>query len=150
MLGSCNCAESASERVRYEVVFLLDEEVAEKRPVGRGGGDAHQMCHSRADSGDVALALKVISEDGKSTNLAPFSYFNVVCHDPPIFVLGFSGGLGKAKDSLANLLGTKECTLNIISEDCKSLFFPPSFLISNSLPVCPFSGRLLLVSNIHN
>ncbi|CAI6336602.1 unnamed protein product [Periconia digitata] len=61
--------------------------------------------------------LSTISEDGTSTNLAPFSYFNLVCHDPPLFVLGFSGGMGKAKDSLANLLGSKECTLNIISED---------------------------------
>jgi len=58
-----------------------------------------------------------ISADGTSTNLAPFSYFNVVCHDPPIFVMGFAGGMDKAKDTLKNLLDTKEIVINIISEE---------------------------------
>lgn len=58
-----------------------------------------------------------ISGDGKSTNLAPFSYFNMVNHDPPIFVLGFAGGMDRAKDTLKNLLETKEAVINIISED---------------------------------
>lgn len=57
--------------------------------------------------------VSTISEDGKSTNLAPFSYFNIINHDPPLFILGFSGGLDRAKDTLANLIATKECTLNI-------------------------------------
>jgi flavin reductase (DIM6/NTAB) family NADH-FMN oxidoreductase RutF len=58
-----------------------------------------------------------ISKDGKSTNLAPFSYFNMVNHDPPIFVLGFAGGMDRAKDTLKNLLETKEAVINIISEE---------------------------------
>ena len=37
-------------------------------------------------------------------------------HDPPIFVIGFAGGFSQAKDSLANLTATGECTVNIISE----------------------------------
>jgi flavin reductase (DIM6/NTAB) family NADH-FMN oxidoreductase RutF len=57
-----------------------------------------------------------VSEDGKSQNLAPFSYFNVINHDPPLFVFGFAGGFADAKDSLANLAATRECTVNIISE----------------------------------
>lgn len=61
--------------------------------------------------------VSTVSADGTSTNLAPFSYFNLVGHDPPMFVLGFSGGLGKAKDTLQNLLDTEEATINIISED---------------------------------
>ncbi|KAF1954700.1 hypothetical protein CC80DRAFT_594759 [Byssothecium circinans] len=61
--------------------------------------------------------VSTISADGQSTNLAPFSYFNVISHDPPLFILGFSGGLDKAKDTLKNLVETKECTLNIISEE---------------------------------
>ena len=56
------------------------------------------------------------SADGESTNLAPFSYFNLVNHDPPIFILGYAGGFDKAKDSLRNLTETKECCINIISE----------------------------------
>ncbi|KAF1835879.1 hypothetical protein BDW02DRAFT_567631 [Decorospora gaudefroyi] len=57
------------------------------------------------------------SSDAQSTNLAPFSYFNLVNHDPPMFILGFAGGMDKAKDTLANLLATRECTINIITEE---------------------------------
>lgn len=53
---------------------------------------------------------------GTSTNLAPFSYTNVINHDPPLFTIGFSGSLEAAKDSLRNLSDTRECTINIISE----------------------------------
>jgi len=53
---------------------------------------------------------------GKSTNLAPFSYFNVINHDPPLFIFGFAGGFSNAKDSLKNLTDTGEACINIISE----------------------------------
>lgn len=56
-----------------------------------------------------------ISADG-TRNLAPFSYFQFVNHDPPIFVIGFTKGSGKPKDTCANVLETKELTINIISE----------------------------------
>jgi flavin reductase (DIM6/NTAB) family NADH-FMN oxidoreductase RutF len=61
--------------------------------------------------------VSTICKDGKSTNLAPFSYFNLVNHDPPMFILGFAGGMDKAKDTLKNLLDTKECVINIITEE---------------------------------
>ena len=60
--------------------------------------------------------VSTISKDGKTTNLAPFSYFNLISHDPPLFVLGFSGGFDRPKDTLTNLVETEECVLNIISE----------------------------------
>ncbi|KAK7988169.1 hypothetical protein PG989_008484 [Apiospora arundinis] len=56
------------------------------------------------------------SADGSVTNLAPFSYFNMVNHDPPLFVLGFAGNLERPKDTLKNLVESKECVVNIISE----------------------------------
>lgn len=49
-------------------------------------------------------------------NLAPFSFFNIVASDPPIFTVGFSSPLETAKDTLRNLVETGECTINIISE----------------------------------
>lgn len=58
--------------------------------------------------------LSTRSEDGKSQNLAPFSYTQVVNHDPPIFVVGFAGS--NDKDTLKNLKATGECVINIISE----------------------------------
>jgi len=56
------------------------------------------------------------SKDGSSTNLAPFSYTTVVNHDPPVFVVGYSGGFDNMKDSLRNLTETGECVINVISE----------------------------------
>ncbi|KAG0646967.1 Uncharacterized protein D0Z07_6323 [Hyphodiscus hymeniophilus] len=56
------------------------------------------------------------SKDGSSTNLAPFSYFQMINHDPPLFILGYAGGFDNAKDSLKNLSESEECVVNIISE----------------------------------
>lgn len=58
-----------------------------------------------------------LSADGRTANLAPFSYFQVVEHDPPVFVLGFSGRTARPKDTLANLQATGECVVNMISEN---------------------------------
>jgi hypothetical protein len=35
--------------------------------------------------------LSTRSKDGSSTNLAPYSYTQVINHDPPIFIVGFAG-----------------------------------------------------------
>lgn len=56
------------------------------------------------------------SADGSSTNLAPFSYTQVINHDPPLFIIGYAGGFDAAKDSLRNLRDSGECVINIISE----------------------------------
>lgn len=53
---------------------------------------------------------------GSCTNLSPFSYFQVINHDPPLFILSFAGGFDKAKDTLRNLVSSRECTINIVSE----------------------------------
>ncbi|KAK4201869.1 hypothetical protein QBC40DRAFT_277342 [Triangularia verruculosa] len=65
--------------------------------------------------------VSTISKDGRVTNLAPFSYFTVISHDPPLFIIGFASSLvnpdpTKAKDTLRQLDEVKECTINIISE----------------------------------
>ena len=56
-------------------------------------------------------------------NLAPFSFFNAVCVDPPL--LAFAPGLrpskqqqsghGEAKDTLRNVRETKEFVVNIVT-----------------------------------
>ncbi|KAJ9144618.1 FMN-binding split barrel [Pleurostoma richardsiae] len=61
--------------------------------------------------------LSTVSADGRAENLAPFSYFQVVDHDPPTFVVGFSARPGRPKDTYRNLLESGECTINIVSED---------------------------------
>ncbi|KAA8651539.1 flavin reductase family protein [Aspergillus tanneri] len=70
-------------------------------------------------SGMVPRPIALIStkaKDGQSTNLAPFSYSQVINHDPPLFVAGLTGSLERPKDTLKNLAETKECVINIISE----------------------------------
>jgi flavin reductase (DIM6/NTAB) family NADH-FMN oxidoreductase RutF len=60
--------------------------------------------------------LSTRSKDGNTTNLSPFSYTQVINHDPPIFIVGFAGGMDNAKDSLRNLIDSGECSINIVSE----------------------------------
>lgn len=60
--------------------------------------------------------VSTVSATG-TRNLAPFSYFSLASHDPPIFTLGFSAGTGGEKDTCANLRATRECTVSIVSED---------------------------------
>ncbi|ETI21749.1 hypothetical protein G647_05818 [Cladophialophora carrionii CBS 160.54] len=56
------------------------------------------------------------SRDGKSENLAPMSYFQLVNVDPPILVVGLMSPMARAKDTLLNLLETRECVINVVSE----------------------------------
>jgi len=69
-------------------------------------------------SGIVPRPIGLVSTTSVSGdhNLAPFSYFQVVDHDPPVFVVGLSGRQGRPKDTLRNLETTKECCLNVVSE----------------------------------
>ncbi|HYM20944.1 MAG TPA: flavin reductase family protein [Candidatus Kapabacteria bacterium] len=57
-----------------------------------------------------------LDADG-NVNLAPFSFFNAFGVNPPVicFSPAFSGRTGAPKDTLLNILETKECTVSIIS-----------------------------------
>src|SRR6202041_2540978 len=58
-----------------------------------------------------------------NVNLAPFSFFNAVCVDPPLLAFApglrrpkqVEGGHGEAKDTLRNLRETKEFVVNIVT-----------------------------------
>src|ERR1700689_5227944 len=65
--------------------------------------------------------VSTISASGQ-LNLAPFSFFNAVCIDPPL--LAFAPGLrkpkaetahGEAKDTLRNVRETREFVVNIVT-----------------------------------
>ena len=43
-----------------------------------------------------------------SVNLAPYSYFNAVAEQPPMVMFSSAPGNGTSKDSLRNVLETKE------------------------------------------
>jgi flavin reductase (DIM6/NTAB) family NADH-FMN oxidoreductase RutF len=60
--------------------------------------------------------ISTVSKNGKK-NLAPFSYFQVIDHDPPMFIVGFSSRPTNAKDTFLNLKETGECVINSVSEN---------------------------------
>ncbi|HEX6287982.1 MAG TPA: flavin reductase family protein [Herpetosiphonaceae bacterium] len=58
-----------------------------------------------------------LSAEGRP-NLAPFSYFNVACTDPPMVLFcPQRRGDGSPKDTLRNIQATGEFVLHIVSED---------------------------------
>lgn len=61
--------------------------------------------------------LSTLSGDGTTKNLSPFSYFQVIDHDPPMFIVGFSSRPGRVKDTYRNLKETGECVINTVSEN---------------------------------
>lgn len=62
--------------------------------------------------------VSTIDSNG-NVNLAPFSFFNAFGVNPPIvcFSPAYSGKTGAVKDTLLNILETKECTISIVSYD---------------------------------
>jgi flavin reductase (DIM6/NTAB) family NADH-FMN oxidoreductase RutF len=58
--------------------------------------------------------VSTLSETG--CNLAPFSYFGLMCHDPPTLAFCTTARAGRHKDTLANVLRTGECVVNMIDE----------------------------------
>lgn len=54
-------------------------------------------------------------------NLSPFSYFNIVCDDPPMVMFATTGShsAGGAKDTLKNVEETGEFTVNLVSYSSK-------------------------------
>jgi flavin reductase (DIM6/NTAB) family NADH-FMN oxidoreductase RutF len=65
-------------------------------------------------------------------NAAPFSFFNAVCSDPPIVVIGIGGRApGNIKDTGHNIRETGEFVVNLVSHDnlrqmnVTAIEFPP-------------------------
>ena len=66
--------------------------------------------------------VSTVSASGQP-NLAPFSFFNAVCADPPLLAFAPAlrqpkrpeGGKGEAKDTLRNIRETREFVVNIVT-----------------------------------
>ncbi len=58
--------------------------------------------------------IGTVSASG-TPNLAPYSFFNVMAGSPPILV--FAPGVSNRKDTLDNVRGTGEFTVNIVTEE---------------------------------
>ncbi len=60
--------------------------------------------------------VSTISKDGIN-NLAPFSYFNAIGEDPPHIMFSTVRGNHSNKDTLNNILDTKEFVVNLVTEN---------------------------------
>jgi flavin reductase (DIM6/NTAB) family NADH-FMN oxidoreductase RutF len=62
--------------------------------------------------------VSTISKDGQP-NLAPFSFFNAVCYDPPtlLFCPGVRATDAGSKDTYHNIQATHEFVINIVTEE---------------------------------
>ena len=60
--------------------------------------------------------ISTISED-RINNLAPFSYFNAVGDDPPHLMFSTVHSNNSNKDTLNNVLATKQFVVNMVTED---------------------------------
>jgi flavin reductase (DIM6/NTAB) family NADH-FMN oxidoreductase RutF len=59
--------------------------------------------------------VSTVSPDG-AHNLAPFSFFNAVCAEPPVITFA-NGYRVPSKDTLANVRATGEFVVNIVTEE---------------------------------
>lgn len=87
----------------------------------------------------------VLSENSDSThNLAPFSYFNAVCSDPPLLMISMGKKPdGSAKDTGANLALGQHCVVHIahtqqaelVSATAATLAYGESETTQNDIPL---------------
>ncbi len=57
--------------------------------------------------------VTTLHEDGRS-NAAPFSFFNLVCSDPPLLCFGITSRAGTQKDTGNNIRRTGEFVVNLV------------------------------------
>ena len=95
---------------RSEVPY--SSEVVQKDPSTMDG------CYSLMISAIVPRPIAFVSSRSKSgsVNLAPFSYFNVMAHDPPVVCFSVCRDRGNEKDTLRNVKESRECVVSMIAE----------------------------------
>lgn len=63
------------------------------------------------------IALVSTMSDAGVVNLAPFSYFNIVTYDPPMFSIAVQRTNGESKDTARNILKNKEAVVQIVDTE---------------------------------
>ncbi len=77
--------------------------------------DLHQFMLGSIIPRPIAL-VSTCSKNG-DRNIAPFSYFNAISSNPPILAFSVAKNSdGTRKDTLVNILETKECVINMVNE----------------------------------
>jgi flavin reductase (DIM6/NTAB) family NADH-FMN oxidoreductase RutF len=83
-------------------------------------------------------------------NLAPFSFFNAVCSNPPtvLFCPSIRGSDGKTKDTLNNVRATNEFVVNIVTEELLQAMNASSIEAPSDFNEFEFAGLTLAPSVI--
>lgn len=101
----------------------------------------------------IAWVLSPNDVAASSYNLAPFSFFNVVCSDPPILMLSIGQKTdGSMKDTCRNLLEHKRCVIHIaadhqaqaVSDTATELTYGDSEVGLARQTLVPFAGTELM------
>eukprot|EP00958_Prasinococcus_capsulatus_P011921 scaffold1187_cov374-Prasinococcus_capsulatus_cf.AAC.11 len=118
--------ESSKYRVEASTSFDPDWKPGDKQPCPYGNDmktivPSEHNCYPLVISAVLPRPIGFISSMNKEglLNLAPYSYFQAVSHDPPCTVLSASGSGargGARKDTQANIEETGEFVVNIMSE----------------------------------
>jgi flavin reductase (DIM6/NTAB) family NADH-FMN oxidoreductase RutF len=98
------------------------------------------------------IAWVLTQNDNQSYNLAPFSFFNAVCSDPPLIMLSLGDKPdGSLKDTLVNIEREKFFTIHIahrellpaLNQSSASLEYGKSELDGLNLELCTFDQHPL-------
>ncbi|KAJ3134356.1 hypothetical protein HK100_003660 [Physocladia obscura] len=79
-------------------------------------GDMYKLLTSAVIPRPIAFVSTASLEPNGPANIAPFSYFSVVCHDPPTLMVSISYSKGEPKDTLKNIQETGEFVVNSFNE----------------------------------
>lgn len=93
--------------------------------------------------------VSTLSADGVA-NLAPFSFFNGVCADPPAVLFCPAVNVkGQEKDTLRNLRATGQCVINVVNHEARqamnrtSYAYPPEVSELEKAALSPLASRLV-------
>jgi flavin reductase (DIM6/NTAB) family NADH-FMN oxidoreductase RutF len=111
-------------------------------------GDLYKLMISMVVPRPIAFVSSVDSRGNR--NLAPFSYFMACSADPPVvcFVAGHRPGPLPAKDTLTNILATKEFVVNIVSEEFAEKMNLTSAEVAPDIDEFSLSGLTPLASEL--
>src|SRR5271155_2064666 len=86
-------------------------------PRGSSAADIYKLMIGMVVPRPIAF-VSSLDEQGRR-NLAPFSYFMACTAEPPVvcFVSSFRSGVEPTKDTLRNVVATKQFVVNIVSEE---------------------------------
>lgn len=108
------CSSIANEGVSLSVQYSQRVTIKTAIPVDSlSGNEPYKLATGLIVPRPIGWIGSISS--GGVPNLAPFSFFNVVSGNPPVFV--FSPGRSGRKDTLTNVRETGEFTINIVTEE---------------------------------